>query len=51
MEICVEALPHLKIYTKQKFMIYQMENKQSIVIPEPVIERMPTAELSHDQLI
>lgn len=48
-DMCGSFAPLKDLYKTEVYDLSKWRNKQSIVIPESVIERMPTAELSHDQ--
>ena len=48
-DMCGSFAPLKDLYKSEVYNLSKWRNKKSIVIPEAVIERMPTAELSHDQ--
>ncbi len=48
-DMCGSFAPLKDLYKTEVYNLSKWRNKKSVVIPEPVIERMPTAELSHDQ--
>ena len=48
-DMCGSFAPLKDLYKSEVYSLSKWRNKKSIVIPEAVIERMPTAELSHDQ--
>mgnify|MGYP005679617497 FL=1 len=48
-DMCGSFAPLKDLYKSEVYGLSKWRNKRKIVIPEAVIERMPTAELSHDQ--
>ena len=48
-DMCGSFAPLKDLYKSEVYSLSKWRNRKTIVIPEAVIERMPTAELSHDQ--
>ena len=48
-DMCGSFAPLKDLYKSEVYELSKWRNKKAIAIPEAVIERMPTAELSHDQ--
>ena len=48
-DMCGSFAPLKDLYKSEVYSLSKWRNEKSIVIPEAVIERMPTAELSYDQ--
>ena len=48
-DMCGSFAPLKDLYKSEVYELSKWRNKKAIAIPEAVIQRMPTAELSHDQ--
>ena len=48
-DMCGSFAPLKDLYKSEVYSLSKWRNKKTIVIPEAVIDRMPTAELSQDQ--
>ncbi len=48
-DMCGSFAPLKDLYKTEVYNLAKWRNQKSIVIPQAVIDRMPTAELSHDQ--
>lgn len=48
-DMCGSFAPLKDLYKSEVYALSKFRNKKSLAIPEAVIERMPTAELSYDQ--